>query len=57
MVTFRDDIDYSQVIKREAKQSQLIDWSLRFLVGCSSVGLIATVLKFGRQLKYALQFD
>jgi len=57
MVTFRDDIDYSQVIKREAKQSQLIDWSLRFLVGCSSVGLIATMLKFGRQLKYALQFD
>lgn len=54
MVTFRDDIDYSQVITREAKQSQFIDWSLRFLVGCSSVGLIATVLKFGRHLKNGL---
>ncbi|KAH9462263.1 hypothetical protein MJO28_002950 [Puccinia striiformis f. sp. tritici] len=57
MVTFRDDIDYSQVIKREAKQSQLIDWSLRFFVGCSSVGLIATLFKFARQFKSSLLSD
>lgn len=51
MVTFRDDLDYSQVIQAESKQSRIIDWSLKFLIGCSSAGLVATAINFGRKFQ------
>ncbi|KAG0151685.1 hypothetical protein CROQUDRAFT_36384 [Cronartium quercuum f. sp. fusiforme G11] len=48
MVTFRPDLDYSEVVKREARQSKIVNWMLRLFATSAFVGFVVVSKNLSR---------